>query len=256
MSIRKIAFAVGALVAGSAAMGATLPGNGNSNLFLIVYNANASSTGETYVQALSNTVTTLPTSTTTFTGIDTSLSQLETDLGTTSVSDLNYAVVAANLNGTSSELGFTSATTPTITTGTQVSNGAGLLNAWLGNIGIGTAQNSAAVSAGVLTFTGTNGAGADLGIGGTSQNTVGVATGSPMEFYSAVEKASGKTFAASVTDLLGTFSFSFANDSLTYTTGSTSPVPLPAAAWLLMSGLAGVGSLSRRSARASGAAAA
>jgi hypothetical protein len=244
MKARKIALAIGALLAGSTAMGATLPGGGNSNLFLIVYNS-ADTNGETYVQALTPTISTLPTTTTSY-GVDTSLSQLEQDVGTTSAANLTYAVVAANDLGGQIQLDFT-ASAVTITAGGQVNNGAGLLNAWLGNIGIGTSQNSAVESSGVLTFTGHNGAGADLGIGGSSQNTTGAATGSPLEFYAATVVPAGRTTDANVVDQHGTFSFSLANDSVTYTPASqTSPVPVPAAVWLLLSGLAGVAGLSRR----------
>lgn len=54
----------------------------------------------------------------------------------------------------------------------------------------------------------------------------------------------------------GLFSINLATDTLTYTVpGSTSPVPLPAGVWLLLSGLAGMGVFGRRRNDVTGAAA-
>lgn len=243
MKAQKIAFAISALIAGPAAMAATLPGTGDSSVFLVVYNSNSSSTGETVIQALSTTVSGLPTSSTTYSGIDTSLSQLETDLGTSSAADLSFAVLAGN--SLTKTLDFTTGTPSFLTTGTQVTNGVGNLNSWLGNTGISSTQNVAVEPSGTLTWQ--NAIATYLGTSGSSVNTV-TAAGTPVEFYSAVSTTCGKTTCATKTDLAGTWSFSLANDSLTWSPTSSSPVPVPAALWLLMSGLAGVGGLSRRAA--------
>ena len=55
----------------------------------------------------------------------------------------------------------------------------------------------------------------------------------------------------------GLFSINLATDTLTYTVpgSGTSPVPLPAGVWLLLSGLAGMGVFGRRRNDAAGTAA-
>jgi hypothetical protein len=73
-----------------------------------------------------------------------------------------------------------------------------------------------------------------------------VAAGSPNDFYNFTQlKTSTSTTASpSTPTLLGTFTFS--GSTLTYTAAGTSAVPLPAAVWLLGSGLFGLFGIGRR----------
>ncbi len=279
MKTVKIVAALGALIVGPAAMAQiTTPSSGPSDMFLVMYNANSSSTGfnDSVVMSLGFSVDgTSPAafnfgSSHTWT-IDGSLSQLETDLGDTTTGDFQFAVVAGNelSNGTTTpgaqtgvEMDYTSATTPKANTSTSIGNAASTLASWLtaNNTGVAPTFNSS----GILVGTATNGAGWAAGTGpgsstgfwgslysGSSQNANGPVT-SPMEFYAAnvIVPASRGGAATTNTDLLGTFSINFTTDQLIWTP-EVSAVPIPAAAWLLLSGLLGVAAIGRR--RAGGA---
>lgn len=74
----------------------------------------------------------------------------------------------------------------------------------------------------------------------------GVAPGSSVTLYGVTGNGSGS--GATIGFNLGTALFSLANDTLTFTGngGATAPVPLPAAVWLLGSGLLGLAGVGRR----------
>ena len=255
MRAHKIALAIGALLAGPAAMATPiLPGNGPSDVFVVVWNNNsgASGFGDTVVQALTETASQVVSGGAASFSIDGSLSQLETDLGTTSASDLDYAVVAGNANTLSTlQWGSSLSTITNVTTKTQVNNAAGALGGWLGNVyntlPSGSTSNVVAVGASNATleataaaspFNSTNGQIFASAFSGTA------AAGTSLEFFQAVANNTGKAGGATVSDLQGAWTFNLATDSASFAPPSS--VPLPAAAWLLMSGLVGFLGLGRR----------
>jgi hypothetical protein len=88
--------------------------------------------------------------------------------------------------------------------------------------------------------------GGNLNALGPNMHSAG-AVGTAMNFYSVANSANdpfSATGPAAVTKYVGTWLVSAAG-VLTYDVGGA-PVPLPAAVWLLLSGIAGVGTISRR----------
>ena len=61
---------------------------------------------------------------------------------------------------------------------------------------------------------------------------------------------SGSSNAASGTQYAGLWTLNLANDTLSYSVAPTSTVPVPAALWLLLSGLSGLGVIGRRGSKA------
>jgi hypothetical protein len=256
----------------------TTPSSGQSDMFLVMYNANSTSAGfnDSIVMSLGFSVDGTSPAAFNFSSpyswtIDGSLTQLETDLGDTTTGDFQFAVVAGDelSNGTTTagaktgvEMDYTSATAPKAITSTGIGNAASTLASWLNANNTGTAPTFN--SSGILVGTATNGAGWAAGTnpgsttgqwgtlnGGSAQNANGPVS-SPMEFYASntIVPATRGGASTTTTDLLGTFSINFANDTLNWTP-AVSAVPIPAAAWLLLSGLLGVAAIGRR--RAGGA---
>jgi hypothetical protein len=259
MKAYKIALAVSALLAGPVAMATpVLPGDGPSDVFVVIFNSNTGSAGigDTVIQALPDTVSGLPTTTTSFT-IDTSESQILSDLGASSASDLSFAVVAGTLT-TLGTAQYTSTINPTTTvTGKTQANGAvAAINSWLGNayatLPTGSTSNVVAVGSANSQYEWTGANGPANPVDGTLSNAAfgagGAAVGTSQEFYQSVaSNAGGKAGSAVTTDLMGAWSYNLATDMATWTpSGGSGTVPLPAAAWLLMSGLVGFLGLGRR----------
>jgi hypothetical protein len=262
MRFAKIALAVAAVVAGPAAMAGTVldPTQGPSDLLLVVWDS-ANNDSVVYntglsVDSTSNTNMNFAV-TNTFSSIDTSLTQLTTDLGGAAQSTWQYAVLAANGAGTGFatqgyEFDATSnqpGSTFTAIQNQDALNGAAAISTYVSNnisgfsssnVLVGNASNpNAQFKAGGAFSPGPN-------VGNTPVS-VGASPGSSLSFYEIAASDDTPGDSPTVTQPVGSWNFSATNDQLVW-----SPVPLPASVWMLLSGLIGVGAISRR--RAAGGA--
>ncbi len=270
MKTLRIAATVAALVAGPAAMAQIVtPANGPSDMFGIIFNSNSSSGGfnNAVLIDLGKNVGNFNFGSSQAFNLDSTFSQLTTDLGTSSASDLSFTVVAADNfisgsgvvgtpTGISSD--FLAASAPTAGSITQggVGNMATSLNTYLS----GASSSFSAVGSPPPTFrlvanptSGTSslewtGAGNP---GATFWSTVATTaisvTGSPAQLYGEVNNYfSGKSAPNPTQTALGSglWSVNFASNQLDYTVAAA--VPVPPAVWLLLSGLVGVAAIGRR----------
>ena len=246
MKLTRIAFAVAAATLATSAMAdITTPNAGPSDLFLAVWNP---TTNQSIVQDLGVNLSNFQGTT-----------SYQIDAGSFA-SDLNasgavYAVVGGDataggfVNQFQGDAFYTTTASSSNLAGLasgNIANGAITLGNWLDNI--------ESANGGTLNPIKGNGALDPLywnkaAPGGGPNQTVGVsstfdaskAIGTSVGFYSldAVAPDSSST-AAHVTTFAGNWNLS-SSGLLTWT-----PVPLPAAVWMLLSGLCGVGALSRR----------
>ncbi|HEY0747658.1 MAG TPA: VPLPA-CTERM sorting domain-containing protein [Steroidobacteraceae bacterium] len=108
------------------------------------------------------------------------------------------------------------------------------------NLNLGTANST---NQGVFgTSVSSNGTMLNLYQGGLDMS--GVALGSSVTLYGVSGNGTGS--GATTAYSLGTAVFSASNDTLTFTGNGSTPVPLPAAVWLLGSGLLGLAGVGRR----------
>jgi hypothetical protein len=237
----------------AAAQIATVTG-GNSDL---LFAAVDTKTGETYYDNLG--VLALPTSgltsgVTTFT--DASFTQFVADAGS---DQINYAVFgggfgkgAANpiaLNSLSLTAG--GSTAPSSLANFNLSNltliDENIINP-VNNASVIPGSGTTNTGNGYLVTSGTaeySDASGNTSVNGNISGVTDVAAGTANAFYNFTQnKANGSSGSSSET-LLGSFLFS--GNTLTYTAaGGTAPVPLPAAVWLLVSGVSGLIGIGRR----------
>ena len=260
MKTLKIAATVAALIAGPAAMAQIVtPSNGPSDMFGIVFN---SSTGAEVTIDLGASVNTFNFGTTQTFNLDTSLAQLEADLGTSTPGALSFTVVAADNFNTGGAVGtpngiaadFISSSVPSGVVAGTVVNMAGGLNSYL--IGASSSFNSASpppptfrLVANGSTNTSLEWTGAgNPGASATTWQPFAATVGSSVQLYSEQNlNFSGKSAPPPTQTALGggLWSIDFSNDQLDYTVGGP-PVPVPPALWLLLSGLVGVAAIGRR----------
>jgi hypothetical protein len=276
MKTFKIAATVAALVAGPAAMAQiTTPDNGPSDIFGIVWNANSTESGygSTIVLDLGTgtNVGTFNYTTPQTWDIDTSLSQLETDLGTSTATDLDFAVVAASnkaatsgANGTptgeAADFGF-SGTAPAAAA--TASNDAVALDQYLdayasdfvkGSDGLYRLVANATSTAGTAAEwagTTTNPGNESTTYGNLFMTSAQAATLYAYENYFNSSSRSGISVTTANLSGTGTFTLNFASNQLDYNYTATT-VPIPPALWLLLSGLVGVAAIGRRRVGVSG----
>ena len=260
----------GILLAGGAAQAAaTLPNTGDGSLLFFETDT---VTNQTYTDVLSqdvNSYFTTAQATSGTNGIVTAINgdanfsvDLSTDttlssfLATAGSDALSYGVIAGAYSG---PLGAgqrpagkvrviaTSANLTSVlqNTQSQIVNAipSGILNDTNSlNLNLGATANS--TNQGVFgTSVSTAGTTLDLYSGGLDQS--GVAPGTSVTLYGVTGNGTGS--GATTAFDLGTVLFNESNDKLTFTgNGGTAPVPLPAAIWLLGSGLLGLAGVGRR----------
>jgi len=240
----KVAMAVAAIMAAGSAMAQITPLDGDSDVFAVVQTSTKSVAVDLGINITSFNFAT----TQTFT-LDGSLTQLTSDLGAAASA---FDVVAGNQNSLNNYAGEYFISTGVKATGlvsSNVNSAALLIGNYtannLGDTGITAAATYASATGANNDFwSGTNSDDPGLPLGLNAQN-FGTAPGTASSWYKylAVNPDVGST-AASVSTLQGTWGFNAATDVLTYT--APSAVPLPAALWLMLSGLGGLGVVARR----------
>jgi hypothetical protein len=259
----KLALAGSTLLAASAYADVATPASGNGELVLFVRD---NTTNTTYARGLGvNTLSVLPQTTinaaqpyTTPVATGYQLSTLAPDanlaafLGGTHVNDNFTWAIEGGKNGTGIAPGsftYVTSTALDLSTGTTVTstnlatvypNLTATLNAVNGQIGTGVIGDKASTAAGKDGQWG-NIAGNDNWYG-VGPNTAGVLVGSTQNFY-ALTTNSARTATAQVYILNG---ITLAKDGTLSAAAGGAPVPLPAAVWLLGSGLLGLFGVGRR----------
>jgi hypothetical protein len=192
-----------------------------------------------------------------------SLTGLATDLsGFSGTSNLVFDVTASGQTGSIAKAGsFTLASTfdpvtapPSVVAGTTsgaLSQAEQANNAWLTNW-VGTANNEFTNNTSA-----TNYANAVYNAAlETFPYNAAASTSTALPFYELVSNKSTTSTVQTPTTFAGLFTIDLSTDMLTYTVPGSSPVPLPAGVWLLLSGLASLGVLGRRRNDVNGAVAA
>jgi hypothetical protein len=254
MLLKRIAFAVATATIGSAAMADVIsPDAGASDLFLAVWNP---TTNQSIVQDIGQNLAG-------FSGNVSSLQSYQIDgtasafQGALTTSGAVFAVVGGDATGAGSfgltgDAFYTTSSTAAQMSGFQnvmVSNGANTLGQWI----------DLQETSGTLNPIVGNGASDikywnKLAPGGGPNQSVGVspdfnassALGTPVSFYDATATSEQTGSAASVVTYAGQWNLD-SSGVLTWTpSGGGSPVPLPPAVWMLLSGLVGMAALGRR----------
>jgi hypothetical protein len=192
------------------------------------------------------------------------LTGLSTDLaGYGAASSLVYDVSGASASGNAARaagaIKFASTFDPSVSAATlaalqnQAPENAEAANlTWLTNWS-GTANNQFTTNPSASNYANANYGAAEQEFSFNAASSVS----NSVSFYELATALGGtSTQIQTPTQFAGLFSINLSNDTLTYTVpGSTSPVPLPAGVWLLLSGLAGMGVFGRRRNDVNGAAA-
>jgi hypothetical protein len=278
-SVAKVVAAAIALSAGTAAFAAIGPNEGPSNLFIAVWNP---ATSTSYVQDLGSTFSfsalTSSFNTNGFTAASAALDggNLSTALGASS--NYSFALFAGDLtvaqNSFLNYLGNTSflsqtaapgATVPAFTNGAAFSSQGNNATYIDRNMNGGSVQNLPATtflatddhSAGSQYWAATSNVNAPTGnftLGGFNGSASGTGTLNLLKYVStAADDATSSPATGSFVggSTPGVFSLNDATGVLSYSAaGAVTGVPLPAALWLLVSGLLGVGAVGRRKAAA------
>jgi hypothetical protein len=257
MAVSAAIVAAAGLIGSQAAFAVADPATQNpgSDLFAVVWD---SATSKSYVVDLGTAWASLH-DTTTFQSsggfttswtLDTSATQLSTDLGGSAD---NFSVFAESyVSPNTFMFGLNGSTAPTITTTQLTSNVMASARNYLINNMTGT--TTSLVGSGTTYWAscsspinpGCNGGSYNL----TAMNNLGSATpgtGS-LNFYKYVADARTRNPAhgSFVGNSAGAGVFTLNGNVLTYTLAAASQVPLPAAGWLLISGLLGLGAVGRR----------
>jgi hypothetical protein len=233
-----------------------LPSSGNGSVMLALFSNNdatpfsyAFNLGINYSDLASLPTTAGATQSWSLTGLSGDLS------GFTATSSLVFDVTAAQITGSIAKAGsFSLATTfdPSVTLATISALQSGSLsgatnadNTFLTNFG-STNPSFTTSTTDANYLNGTYNTQLETFATGTNAAS---ATSNSLSFYELVSNKSTTSTIQTPTVFAGLFSINLATDTLTYTVpGSSSPppVPLPAGVWLFISGLAGLGVLSRR----------
>jgi hypothetical protein len=251
MKLSKIALAVAALTTGSGVMAAGLP----TDLFIVVTdtannNSVAVDTGFSVPNGngLANPMNFGTTNSFT---IDGSIGQLLTDLGGVTTSQLTYSIVSQNLvnsDGLGGGIELDTSTNQAIP-GATISQDVVNANTAVGNF---FNSNISHFSSGQLIGNGANPTYEWINATGAVNNgplgggvyQASTAASNTLKFYGLVSNTSDNpNDPPLVTNFAGNWSFNTVSDQVIW---SPTAVPLPAAVWMLLSGLAGVGAISRR----------
>lgn len=255
-----IKLAVGGALAlasvGAFAQAPSLPSSGNGSVTLTLF-SNSDSTPFSYSYNLGLTVSQLSTLPTAAGGTQSwSLTGLATDLsGFSGTSNLVFDVSGASVNGNAAKVAgatvFATTVDPSVSAATLAAlpNGGPegaeqANNTWLTNWS-GTANNQFTTNAAAANYANANYGTAEGQFAFNAASSVSNA----VPFYELLTAKGGTTTAIQTpVTFAGLFSINLATDTLTYTVpgSGTSPVPLPAGVWLLLSGLAGMGVFGRR----------
>jgi hypothetical protein len=263
-----VKLAVGALVlasGGAFAQAPVLPTTGDGSVTLTLFSTQ-DSTPFSYSYNLGLTTSQLASTLPTAAGSTKSwsLTGLATDLsGFSGLSSLVFDVSGAGGSGSPAKVAgadqFATTFDPSVSAATIAALQNGGVEAALGNNNTwlaawsGTANNQFTTNT-----TASNYANAAYN---SAENTWAVnaagSASSSLPFYELLTaKGGASTTIQAPETFAGLFSINLTTDTLTYTVpGSTSPVPLPAGVWLLLSGLAGMGVFGRRRNDVTGAAA-
>ena len=259
LNLKRLCFAAAAVTFGSAALAQiNSPSNGPSDVFLAVWNPN---TNQSVVQDLGITQANFEAAVAGNQTFNIDGSTFATDLGGTA-GDL-YVVFSGNANGAAAANNFFNGTYADFT-GTVAPPGSilnqGSVQAVASAVGVYVDTQMATPNRSLVVASGANNSaywakgvpapnpGKTLG-GPLSFNASG-ALGSNLNYYVALNNAPAddSDSAPQVTQFAGFWNLDAAG-KLTWTANSGGPqTPLPAAVWMLLSGLLGLGTVSRRKA--------
>jgi len=259
----KLALGTLALASSAAfAQAPSLPSSGNGSVTLTLFSTN-DATPFSYSYNLGLTMSqlsTLPTAA--GTSQSWSLTGLSTDLaGYSAASSLVFDVSGASQSGNPARTNGAVKFATTVDSSVSAATLAALVNGgpeaaeaanntWLTNWS-GTANNQFTTNTAATNYANANYGAAE---GAWAFNAASSVSNS-VPFYELMTATGGTTTTIQTpVTFAGLFSINLATDTLTYTVPGTSPVPLPAGVWLLLSGLAGMGVFGRRRNDVNGAA--